>query len=45
MGHGFNAVKVGIDAVHSTPLEFAAYIKTEVTRWAKVIRNANIVVE
>lgn len=37
--------KVGIDAAHSRPAEFASYIKSEVTRWAKVIREANIVVE
>ena len=34
--------KVGIDAAHSTPAAFGDYIKAEVARWAKVIRDANI---
>jgi tripartite-type tricarboxylate transporter receptor subunit TctC len=33
---------VGIDAAHDTPAEFGAYIRAEVARWAKVIREANI---
>lgn len=37
--------KVGIDAAHSTPAEFGNYIKSEVTRWAKVIHEAKIVIE
>jgi tripartite-type tricarboxylate transporter receptor subunit TctC len=37
--------KVGIDAAHNTPAEFSNYIRAEVTRWAKVIRDAKIVVE
>jgi tripartite-type tricarboxylate transporter receptor subunit TctC len=34
--------KVGIDAVSSTPAEFGEYIRSEVARWAKVIREAKI---
>ena len=37
--------KVGIDAAHSTPAEFGNYIKSEVTRWAKVIHEAKIAIE
>lgn len=38
-------VKEGADAVGSTPQEFAAYFKSEVERYAKVIQTANIRVE
>ena len=34
--------KLGFDPIGSTPDEFAAWIKTEVAKWAKVIRDANI---
>ena len=34
--------KVGMEAVHSTPAAYGDYIKSEVARWAKVIREANI---
>jgi len=37
--------KVGIDAVSNTPAEFGDYLKSEVARWAKVIREAKIQVE
>lgn len=38
--------KVGIDAAHSaTPAAFGDYIKAEVARWAKVIREAKIQVD
>jgi tripartite-type tricarboxylate transporter receptor subunit TctC len=37
--------KVGIDAAHNTPAEFAAYLKSEVARWAKVIHEAHIALE
>jgi len=36
---------VGIDAVHSTPTEFGDFIRAEVLRWSKVIREAKIEVE
>jgi tripartite-type tricarboxylate transporter receptor subunit TctC len=32
----------GADVVASTPDEFAAYIKSETERWAKVIKSAGI---
>jgi tripartite-type tricarboxylate transporter receptor subunit TctC len=35
---------MGADVVANTPQQFAAYIKSEVARWGKVIRDANIVV-
>ena len=33
---------VGFEAVGSTPAEFDARVKTEIAKWAKVIRDANI---
>ncbi len=38
-------VALGFDSVANTPEEFAAYIKAEVAKWARVIREANIKVE
>ena len=32
----------GADAVDSTPQEFAAHIKAETTKWARVIKEAGI---
>jgi tripartite-type tricarboxylate transporter receptor subunit TctC len=38
--------KVGIDAAHSaTPAEFGDYVRNEVARWAKVIREAKIQID
>jgi len=37
--------KVGIEAVHSTPAAFGNFLKSEVDRWTKVIRDARIKVE
>ena len=34
--------ELGADVVANSPQEFTALIKTEVTRWAKVIKDANI---
>lgn len=34
--------ELGADVVANSPKEFAAYIRSEVTRWAKVIKDANI---
>ena len=31
---------LGFDPVSNTPEEFTAYIKTEVTKWAKVIKDS-----
>ncbi len=33
---------IGFDAVGSTPEEFAQWISSEIERWGKVIRDANI---
>lgn len=32
----------GLDATGGTPAEFAAHIKTELAKWAKVVKDANI---
>ena len=36
---------LGFDAVANTPEEFAAQIKSEITKWGKVIKDANIKVD
>ena len=36
---------MGFDPVASTPEEFTAWIRSEIPRWAKVIRNAKIEVQ
>jgi tripartite-type tricarboxylate transporter receptor subunit TctC len=36
---------MGFDAVASTPKEFSAWIRSEIPRWAKVIRDANITIQ
>jgi tripartite-type tricarboxylate transporter receptor subunit TctC len=36
---------IGVEAVGSTPAEFAAYIKEDFARWTKVVKDANIKVE
>ena len=36
---------MGFDPVASTPEEFAEWIKTEIVRWGKVIRDANIALQ
>jgi tripartite-type tricarboxylate transporter receptor subunit TctC len=33
---------IGFEPIGSTPAEFTARIRTEVPKWAKVIRDANI---
>jgi tripartite-type tricarboxylate transporter receptor subunit TctC len=35
----------GTEAVPSTPDEFASYIKTELAKWSKIIKEAKVVVE
>ena len=35
----------GADPITSTPEQFAAYIKTEIAKWTKVVRDANISAE
>jgi len=36
---------MGFDPIANTPEQFGAYIHAEVTRWGKVVREANIKVE
>jgi len=36
---------MGFDPVASTPEEFAQWIRTEIVRWGKVIRDANIALQ
>jgi tripartite-type tricarboxylate transporter receptor subunit TctC len=36
---------MGFDAVASTPEEFAHWIRTEIVRWGKVIRDASIALQ
>ena len=36
---------MGFDPVASTPEEFATWIRTEIVRWGKVIRDANIALQ
>ena len=38
-------VDLGVDIVASTPEEFAAYLRTEIARYAKVIKDAGIKAE
>jgi tripartite-type tricarboxylate transporter receptor subunit TctC len=35
----------GLDTVSSTPAEFAAFIRSEIAKWAKVAKEANIRIE
>jgi tripartite-type tricarboxylate transporter receptor subunit TctC len=34
--------KLGVDVAAGSPEQFASFLKSEVDRWAKVIREANI---
>ena len=34
--------QLGFEVVANTPAQFSAYIKEEVERWGKVIKDANI---
>jgi tripartite-type tricarboxylate transporter receptor subunit TctC len=36
---------LGFEAVGNTPAQFAAWLRTEVDKWAKVIRDANITLQ
>jgi tripartite-type tricarboxylate transporter receptor subunit TctC len=36
---------LGFDPVASTPSQFADWIKSEISKWGKVIREANITVQ
>lgn len=44
-GVGGGLMKQGLQPVTNTPTEFAAYLKAEVDKWAKVVRLAKIPVE
>jgi tripartite-type tricarboxylate transporter receptor subunit TctC len=35
----------GLETVSSTPAEFAAFIRSEIAKWAKVAKEANIKVD
>ena len=35
----------GLEPVGSTPAEFAAYIRTEIAKWARVIKMAGVAIE
>jgi len=37
--------KVGLDAVTNTPAEFGKFVRAEMEKWARVIRDANVRVE
>jgi tripartite-type tricarboxylate transporter receptor subunit TctC len=37
--------RTGADVVGDTPEEFGAYIKSEIVKWAKVVKAANIKVD
>ena len=39
------AVDDGLDPVGSSPAEFAGYIKTEIAKWARVIKAAGVTLE
>jgi tripartite-type tricarboxylate transporter receptor subunit TctC len=34
--------KIGVEVVAGTPEQFSTFLKSEVDRWAKVVRDANI---
>ena len=34
--------KIGVEVVAGTPEHFSGFLKSEVARWAKVVREANI---
>jgi len=36
---------LGFEAVGNTPAQFAAWLRAEVDKWAKVIRDANITLQ
>jgi tripartite-type tricarboxylate transporter receptor subunit TctC len=40
-----DALTLGTQAGGDTPEQFAAYVRTEIQKWGKVIRDANIKVE
>ena len=52
LGRGFRIAEVkerlaqfGIDPVGSTSAEFTVFLKNEVAKWAKVIKDANVKID
>lgn len=39
-----NLVKQGADPEHTSPDQFSAYIKSEIAKWTKVVKDANITI-
>jgi hypothetical protein len=39
---GLKIASQGGDIIGGTPAEFAAFLKTDTVRWAKLIKDANI---
>jgi tripartite-type tricarboxylate transporter receptor subunit TctC len=37
--------KTGTDAVMSTPEEFAAFMRTEIAKWTKVVKAAKLTID
>jgi tripartite-type tricarboxylate transporter receptor subunit TctC len=35
----------GVDPISSTPEQFAEFLRTEIVRWAKVVKEANISID
>ena len=44
-GREGNGAKLGFDSVANKPEEFAAYIKTEMEKWGKVVKDAKMRIE
>ena len=38
-------LRIGADVVESTPQEFDKVMRTEIAKWTKVVRDANVKVE
>jgi len=39
------AINQGFEVVGSAPAEFAAYVKSEIPKWAKVVKTSGAVAE
>ena len=37
--------EIGLEPVGNTPEEFAAFVRIEIARWAKVVKAANLTVD
>ena len=40
-----NFARLGVDALHSTPDQFASFVRAETAKYAKLIKEAGIKVE